>query len=338
MKAMLLNQFGEDLVYSDVPEPEPMPGEVRLIVEACGTCGSDLKIVSGKHPNCAQIQLPFIPGHEVCGRIDKLGEGVSGWEIGDRAVVSMYKGCLTCESCRRGSEQLCESPLLQITGFNTDGGYAEKMVTRVRNLVRIPDSLPSEKAAIVTDALGSSYRAAFEIAKVKAQESALVVGCGGLGVHMIQLLKMAGLEVTVCDINPDRLEIAPKFGVDHIIYGSHLEVPEEMKFDVIFDVSGKISDYDSFLKHAKRKARFVMVGYSVDAPSAFMSSLAHINEIQMLGIRGASYLNFKNVMQLVIDGKIEPVVGRTAPLSEANEVLAELKAGTKTPGRLVLIP
>ena len=81
-----------------------------------------------------------------------------------------------------------------------------------------------------------------------------------------------------------------------------------------------------------------MLGYSVDTPSNFMSSLCHINEVQMLGIRGASYLNFKAVMELVEQGKIKPIVGRTAPLSEANEVLAELKAGTKTPGRLVLIP
>lgn len=338
MKAMLLKQFGEDLVYTDVEEPVPGPGEVRLKVEACGICGSDLKIVSGKHPNCAQIKLPFIPGHEVCGSVEALGEGVEGWEIGDRAVVSMYMGCLTCESCRRGSEQLCESPSLRITGFNTDGGYAEKMVTRARNLIRISDSLSSEKAAIVTDAMGSSYRAAFEIAQVKAHESALVVGYGGLGVHLAQLLKYAGLYVTVCDINPDRLEIAPRFGFEHIIYGSHLDVPEDMKFDVIFDVTGKILDYDPLLKHAKRKARFVMLGYSVDAQSSLMSSLAHINEIRMLGIRGASYLNFKEVMQLVEEGKIEPIIGKTAPLTQANEMLAELKAGTKTPGRMVLIP
>lgn len=338
MKAMLLNQFGEDLVYTDVEEPVPGPGEVRLKVEACGTCGSDLKIVSGLHPNCAQIKLPFIPGHEVCGSIDALGEGVEGWNIGDRAVVSMYMGCLVCESCRKGSEQLCEDPSLKITGFNTNGGYAEKMVTRARNLIKISDDLPSEKAAIVTDALGSSYRAAFEIAKVRAHESALVVGFGGLGVHLAQLLKYAGLYVTVCDINPDRLEIAPEFGYDHIIYGSHMDIPQDMMFDVIFDVTGKISDYDPLLKHARRKARFVMVGYQVDRQSSLMSSLVHINEIQMLGIRGASYLNFKEIMQLVEEGRIEPIVGKTAPLYEANEILAELKAGTKTPGRMVLIP
>ena len=338
MKAMVLDEFGGKLELREVEEPVVNQGEVKLEVEACGICGTDLKILSGKHPNCPQIKFPFIPGHEVCGHIVEIGDGVKGWNIGDRAVVSIYMGCLECESCRRGTEQLCESDDLKIVGFNRNGGYAEKIVVRARNLIRISDSIPAEQAAIVTDAMSASYRSAFEIAKVEAHESALVVGYGGLGVHLAQLLKVAGLHVTVCDINPSKLTIAPEFGFDNVISGSHLDVPDDLKFDVIFDVTGTITDYDPLLKHIKRRGRFVMTGYNVVKPSSFMSSLCHINEVQMLGIRGGSYNNLKKVMEMVEKGQVRPIVGKTRPLAEANELLAELKEGFDTPGRMVLIP
>lgn len=337
MKAMQIDSFGTKLNYVEIPDPTPEYGEVVLKVEACGICTTDLKIVAGTHPNCNKISFPFTPGHEICGRVEQIGEGVSGWKVGDRAIVSIYMGCTTCDSCRNGTEQLCEDDL-KIIGFTENGGYAEKVRVRARNLVPVSDKLPAEEVAVVTDALTTCYRAAYDIGKVEAGERALVVGLGGLGIHLAQLLKVAGLNVTIVEPNAERLKIAEEFDFDTVFCGYPEDMPANWKFNVIFEITGKILNYDTLLSHMKRSGRFVMVSYSATEPSTFMSSLCHVNEIQLLGTRGGSYKNMKAVLAMVEDGLIKPIVAKTRPLCEANELLEELKAGVGGSGRLVLIP
>lgn len=338
MKAMLLEEFGQPLRYAEVPDPIPGYGEVVLDVEACGVCHSDLKIISGLHPNCKKIKLPFIPGHEITGRISSLGEGVTGWKPGDRVLVSIYMGCMDCDSCRAGMEQLCESESQRIIGFTENGGYAEKIKVRARNLVRISGDIPAAESAVITDAIGTSYRAAFEASQIRGGERVLVIGLGGIGVHLAQILHSAGLDVTICEPCKEKLAVVEELGLNQVFCGFAEDLPESEKFHTIFDVTGKITNYDGILSHLKRRGKFVMVGYSVNCQSAFSSAITHVNELSIIGTRGYSFKNLEDCLDMVERGKIKPIVGATRPLKDANEVLAQLKNGFNLCGRLVLIP
>jgi len=128
MRAMLLEITGEPLHLRDIPEPQPGPGELRVRVLACGVCRTDLHVVDGELP---AAPLPIIPGHEIVGRVDALGEGVSGFELGQRVGIPwLGHTCGTCSYCQHAEENLCDAP--QFTGYTRPGGYAEYVVADAR--------------------------------------------------------------------------------------------------------------------------------------------------------------------------------------------------------------
>ena len=130
----------------------PGAGQVRIRVEACGVCHSDAATVEAQFPN---LSYPRVPGHEVIGRIEEVGPGVTAWKVGQRVGVGFFGGeDGTCEACRRGETAYCQNAIM--TGITTDGGYAETMIAEARALARIPDALKSEDAAPLVYALGGS--------------------------------------------------------------------------------------------------------------------------------------------------------------------------------------
>lgn len=134
MHAMVLNQIGKPLVWQELPDPTPGPGELRLRVEACGVCRTDLHVVDGELPN---VVTPVIPGHECVGVVDALGAGVTGVAVGERMGVPWLGGsCGHCEYCREQRENLCDAPTF--TGYTRPGGYATHIVARADYCVRLP--------------------------------------------------------------------------------------------------------------------------------------------------------------------------------------------------------
>jgi len=128
MRAMLLEQIGQPLQLRELPVPQPGPGEVRVRVLACGVCRTDLHVVDGELP---EAPLPIIPGHEIVGRVDALGEGVTGFEPGQRVGIPwLGHTCGTCSYCQHAEENLCDAP--QFTGYTRPGGYAEYVVADAR--------------------------------------------------------------------------------------------------------------------------------------------------------------------------------------------------------------
>ncbi|HJN60665.1 MAG TPA: alcohol dehydrogenase catalytic domain-containing protein, partial [Alphaproteobacteria bacterium] len=143
MKAIEISAPGADFELVEREVPEPGAGEVRIKVEACGVCHSDVFVKEGVFPG---IDYPRVPGHEVAGRIDRLGAGVTHWETGARVVVGWHGGhCFHCAPCRAGDFVNCENGV--ITAISRDGGYAEYMTAEESALARIPDDLTSAAAA-----------------------------------------------------------------------------------------------------------------------------------------------------------------------------------------------
>src|ERR1700687_6456024 len=167
---------------------EPGPGQVRIRVEACGICHTDAATVTGTYPG---LSLPRVPGHEVVGRIEALGSGVSKWKIGQRGGVGLIAGeDGVCEPCRRGDIVNCQNPV--VSGVTTDGGYAEVMIAEARALASVPDELTSAEAAPLLCAGITTYNA-LRNAGLRGGDLVAVQGIGGLGHRGVQFARHMGV-------------------------------------------------------------------------------------------------------------------------------------------------
>jgi D-arabinose 1-dehydrogenase-like Zn-dependent alcohol dehydrogenase len=166
------------------PIPAPGPGQVRIRVEACGICHTDSQTVNASLPG---ITLPRVPGHEVVGRIDAIGPGVSGWKIDQRVGAGLVAGADgLCEPCKRGDSVNCQNPVL--LGATADGGYAEVMIAEARGIASIPDELSSADAAPLLCAGVTTYNA-LRNSGLRSGDLVAVQGIGGLG-HRCVSIKM----------------------------------------------------------------------------------------------------------------------------------------------------
>src|SRR5580704_11123871 len=186
---------------------EPGPGQVRIRVEACGVCHSDSATVTGSYPG---LNLPRVPGHEVVGRIEALGSGVSRWKIGQRVGVGFFAGeDGVCESCRRGDIVNCQNPV--IPGMTMDGGYAEVMIAEARGIASIPDELASAEAAPLLCAGITTYNA-LRNAGLRGGDLVAVQGIGGLGHLGIQFARHMGFRTVVIGKGGDKEKLAKDLG------------------------------------------------------------------------------------------------------------------------------
>jgi propanol-preferring alcohol dehydrogenase len=205
------------------PVVEPPFGHVRIRVEACGVCHSDAATVDGAFP----IAWPRVPGHEVVGRIDALGEHVEGWTVGQRVGVGFLGGhCGHCGSCRAGDFVHCQHQ--GYTGVHTDGGYAEVMIAKASGLMAIPDALPAVEAAPLLCA-GLTTFSALRNAPAKAGDLVAVLGIGGLGHLAVQYARHMGFEVAAIGRGAERAALAQQLGAHHYIDSATTDVGQALQ-------------------------------------------------------------------------------------------------------------
>jgi propanol-preferring alcohol dehydrogenase len=188
------------------PVPEPGPGQVRIRVEACGICHTDAATVMGVYPG---LTLPRVPGHEVVGRIEALGSGVSKWKIGQRVGVGLIGGeDGVCEPCRRGDMVNCQNPV--VLGVTVDGGYSEVMIAEARGIASIPDELSSAEAAPLLCAGITTYNA-LRNAGLRGGDLVAVQGIGGLG-HLGILARHMGFHTVAIGRGREKERLAKDLG------------------------------------------------------------------------------------------------------------------------------
>jgi propanol-preferring alcohol dehydrogenase len=186
---------------------EPGAGQVRIRVEACGICHTDAATVSGSYPG---LSLPRVPGHEVVGRIEALGSGVSRWKIGQRVGVGFFGGeDGVCEPCRRQDIVNCQNPV--IPGVTVDGGYAERMIAEARGISSIPDELTSVQAAPLLCAGITTYNA-LRNAGLRGGDLVAVQGIGGLGHLGVQFARQMGFRTVAIGRGRDKEKLAKELG------------------------------------------------------------------------------------------------------------------------------
>lgn len=212
MKAAQISKPGGDweLVERDIPEPAS--DQVRVKVEACGICHSEVLVKNGLWPG---LQYPRVPGHEIAGRIDALGSSVKSWQKGQRVGVGWHGGhCFVCEQCRRGDFAMCVNR--KVTGIDFDGGYAEYTIAPVAALAAIPDDLPAEEAGPFMCAGVTVYNA-LRNSGARSGDVVAVHGIGGLGHLGVQYARRMGFQTVAIGRGTDKEPLAKQLGAHHYI-------------------------------------------------------------------------------------------------------------------------
>ncbi|WP_277554783.1 alcohol dehydrogenase [Halobaculum limi] len=277
MKAARVPEPGAEFEVVDVDTPEPAAGEVRIAVDACGICHSDAFVKEGAYPG---IDYPRIPGHEVAGRVDAVGDDVTAWSEGDRVGVGWHGGhCFECDACRRGDFQQCENA--QITGIAYDGGYAEYLTAPVEALAAIPDDLDAVDAAPLLCAGVTTFNA-LRNTDARPGDLVAVQGVGGLGHLGIQYARAAGFETVALSRSPDKEDLAYELGADHFVNTAEADAAEALQglggADVVLATAPAAPAIESVIDGLGTDGRVVVVG----VPGEDVG----VNAQSLVGVRG----------------------------------------------------
>ena len=220
MKAVVFHG-DRKLEIIDFPDPTPGPGEVVLEIKASGMCGSDLKfyraIGGAKSLGLGDLDGPIIAGHEPCGVVAEVGEGVDPAEarVGDRVMDHHYSGCGVCKHCREGWSQLCLDGTI-VYGASGHGAHAKYMKVPAHTLVKFPDALSFKTGAAISCGTGTAYGALKRL-DLAGNETIAIFGQGPVGLSATQLAKVMGARVIALDISEERRQLARDFGADEVI-------------------------------------------------------------------------------------------------------------------------
>ena len=337
MKAAVLEAYHRPLVIRELEISEPGPEEVTLEVKAVGLCLSDVHISEGKVPT---VKLPHIPGHEFSGVVAKTGSGVRDFKPGDRVSVNLDVICGRCDHCLRGETNRC-SNLIRI-GFERNGAMAEYVNVPARNLEKISAHVSFEKAAILPDAVATTYRAMKTIGGVTAGTRVAILGIGGLGMQGILIGKLLGAHVAATSRNDEKLEMAKSLGADYVINTGRESFVEASKkrvgsFDVVIDNIGTPQSVMESLAVLRNGGKLVEVGFAEPFFQAPFYDIV-VREKQILGSRASSRSDFREAVDLVNRGKIDPSIGESIPMGQVNQALENLKNGKYLTRNALVLP
>ena len=320
MKAMVLRERKpieeNPLTFTEVPDPEPAPGEIRVRVRACGICRTDLHVVEAELP---PVTTPLIPGHQVVGIVDSIGKGAARFKIGDRIGIAwLRKTCCECGFCTSGRENLCESQ--RFTGYHADGGFAEYAVVPEDFAYRIPDIFEDVEATPLLCAGIIGYRA-LKRSRVKDGGRLGIYGFGSSAHIMIQIALHRGCEVYVCTRGGRHGELAKKMGAKWV--GSAAErMPEKMDSSIIFAPAGELVPVA--LKDLKKGGTLALAGiYMTPVPEMDYGECLFFEK----DLRSVTANTRKDGRELLEEAAKIPIRPRTQPfpLEDANRALQALK-------------
>jgi D-arabinose 1-dehydrogenase-like Zn-dependent alcohol dehydrogenase len=321
-----------EVVERDIPEPQP--NQVRIKVEACGVCHSDMFTVVGAFPG---IQYPRVPGHEVVGILDAVGAHVPDWKKGMRVGVGWHGGhCGHCHSCRRGDFITCTTG--QIPGISYDGGYAEYMIAPFEALASVPDDLKSDEAAPLLCAGITTFNA-LRHSGAAPGDLVAVLGVGGLGHLAVQFAARMGFNTVAIARGADKGPLAKKLGAQIYIDSTTQNAAEElMKLGGAKVILATVTD-------AKTMSS-VVAGLGVGGKLVVVGASGEPIEVSPLLLIGArrsisgwpsgTAPDSEDTMNFSVQSNVRPMI-ETYPLAKAADAYAHMMSG-KARFRVVLIP
>ncbi len=343
MKAAVLYRGESHLRVEDRPSGDPGPGQVKVRVECCGVCGSDLHITV--HKIMALKEYPRIPGHESSGVVASVGQGVTRVAPGDPVVIGAGTSCGTCAHCLAGHENLC--PDIGVLGFDRDGAFAEEIIVPDRYLHKIPDGIPFDQAAILADAVSTPYHALRYRGGLQPGETVAVFGCGGLGIHAVALARVLGAgKVVALDVDPGALAHAAQFGAHETIDVRSVKNPgKALKevtggCDLICDFSGHLKNIEESLRALNTGGRVVMVGIGKGALNFNMPQVMIFRQLSVCGSYGCDQRAIPELLDLLGSGRLnlDRSITSRHPLTEVNDCLENLYHRRGNPIRYIITP
>lgn len=289
----------------DWPEPQSKPGWVIADVAACGICGTDLHIWHDQH----KYWPPVVLGHEYTGRVTAVGDGIEGWQAGDRVVCEQHSlACGTCDACRRGAIHLCAAK--RSPGWGIDGAFADRVALPARLLHRVPNRVP-DQAAVVTEPLAICLTGV-DRADVQPGETALVVGPGALGLLTSLILRAAGLRVLLAgrESSAPRMALAGELGIDTVGVDEAADRAGAMSrrggADVVFEASGSEAGLSLAVSASRTMGRIVALGLSGRPQIAFPADEAMRRALDVRFSMSSEYSTWDRALTLLETGAVDP--------------------------------
>jgi S-(hydroxymethyl)glutathione dehydrogenase / alcohol dehydrogenase len=351
IRAAVLHEFGQPLLVEELELDPPKTGELQVRMAASGVCHSDLHVAQGVHPT----ELPVVLGHEGAGVVEQVGPGVVGFEPGDHVLLTWLPYCGHCRSCAGGWPNRCENTAWYdatledgtcrfhaggspVHHYNTSS-FAERSVVPARTAVKVDPSLPLTELALMGCAVMTGVGAAVNTARVRPGDRVAVVGCGGVGLNVVQGARIAGASTIVAvDVVDEKLELARELGAtavvnasrDDPVAGVHELVPGGV--DHAFEALGRPETIETTLALTGRGGQAVLIGMA--PPDARVGLDALTTTLEERCVRGSWYgscvplRDIPMLVELYRDGhlRLEPLI-TTCTLDGVNDAFARMEAG-----------
>jgi D-arabinose 1-dehydrogenase-like Zn-dependent alcohol dehydrogenase len=345
MRAVVVRQTGgtEVLRIEDVATPEVGPRDVLIRIAACGVCTLDVATRNGTYRN--RVELPIIPGHEIAGTVVQSGPEVRRFPVGTRvSTTQRYHICGACRFCRGGHEPLCaERRFLGQQGLV--GGYAEYVAVEEDNVAAVPAAVKDEEAAIAACAIGTSLNAVRDVGHITLGDRVLVTGAGGgLGVHAVQLARLAGAYVIAQTASVDKSAMLSALGAHAVLVTSRGEdfservrkLSEGNGVDAVIDNVGTPS-FIAARRSLAINGRWILVGQLTGDFVPFNPAQLFLRNQSMLSVHGTTRAQLEDVLALIARKALRPVITHEYGLHEVSAVHERMGHGG-VPGRSVLRP
>lgn len=351
IKAAVCHEFGKPLVIEDIAIRAPEEGEIEVDIHAVAICQSDISFAEGGFGG----PLPAVYGHEACGEVTKVGAGVHGLSKGDTVVVTLIRACGHCHSCNSAHPVTCETPYdgveegpLETTdgtgvyqGLQT-GAFAERVVVHHSQAVKIPQSLPKDSAALLACGVITGVGSAVNVAHVRAGQTVVVIGAGGVGLNAIQGARLAGAaRIIAVDMTEEKLAMAKEFGATHGVLATEEKPWSTARklgggrgADAVLVTVGLAPVYNQAVRYLAPGGNVVMVGLPHYTEKATYSPLAMGNAQQgILGSMMGDTVIARDIpwmIELYEQGrlKLDELISNRFTLDQINEAIENTKSGS----------
>jgi S-(hydroxymethyl)glutathione dehydrogenase / alcohol dehydrogenase len=341
MKAAVLYEARQPLRIEDVEMPKVHEDDVLIRVASCGVCHTDLKVAEGR----SRFTPPTVLGHEVAGTVEQVGAWCGDFRPGDRVIIGMRYKCGRCRYCLSARENLCEHrpappPLKKANGADVTrwnvGGFAEYVAVPAYMAFKIPDGMSMEEASIVGCRVTTAYNAVKHRGRLEPGDSALVIGCGGIGLNTVQFLKCFGAYPLIAvDIMDDKLQAARNFGATHTI-NAGTEDPVKAVLgltrggvDKAFEAIGHSKTADQVIQATRPGGTATIIGGLGSGPFTISSGAFVTREITITGVSSRQANDVEEVFQMANAGRIQlkSLISRSYRYDQINEALNDLEHG-----------
>lgn len=331
MKAIQLAAHGTPgiLELRDLPEPQPGPDEVVVLVQSCGLNHLDLWLEAGGLP--IQVPLPRTPGGEVAGTIFAVSGGVKDWKTGEEVAVQSNLFCGECEFCRRGEESTCIRG--ELLGVSRDGGFAEKVIVPARSLVRLPAGVDFDTSAALTLAGSTAMHMLTSRAQVRAGDWVLAIGgASGVGSAAIQIAKQLGARVISTASTEAKRKLAQQLGAEFVVDSHDASWPAEIR-----KITGK-RGVDLVVEHVggevllkcfeclARNGTIVTCGATAGREVSLNLWPLFVKQQRLIGSYGRNRADIQATLEWAAAGKLKPVIDSIFPLDQVPAAFAKLRS------------